>query len=130
VSLREESSGKTTRVDEASVLRVKHLQQLAAWTGAEAGVGPVGALLGRRLAASAEVARVPIGPATFLCQRFVVPSSDSCVWAPRLGDYALLLTELTDVVSRSRVSFHCACFSCFNLIFLSTCYLHHTVDNS
>jgi hypothetical protein len=130
VSLREESSGKTTRVDEASVLRVKHLQQLAAWTGAEAGVGPVGALLGRRLAASAEVSRVPIGPATFLCQRFVVPSSDSCVWAPRLGDYALLLTELTDVVSRSRVSFHCACFSCFNLIFLSTCYLHHTVDNS
>jgi hypothetical protein len=102
VSLRDESSGKTTRVDEASVLRVKHLQQLAAWTGAEAGVGPVGALLGRRLAASAEVARVPIGPATFLCQRFVVPSSDSCVWAPRLGDYALLLTELTDVVSRSR----------------------------
>jgi hypothetical protein len=102
VSLREESSGKTTRVDESIVLRVKHLQRLAAWAGAEAGVGPIGALLGRGLAASAEVAGVPVGAATFLCKRFVVPSSDSCVWAPRLGDYALLLTELANVVSGSR----------------------------
>ncbi|RLN24765.1 uncharacterized protein C2845_PM07G10540 [Panicum miliaceum] len=68
VSLREETSGRT-RVDEASLLRVKHLQRLAAWAGAEAGVGPVGALLGRRLAASAEAAGVPLGAATFLCQR-------------------------------------------------------------
>jgi hypothetical protein len=102
VSLREESSGKTTRVDESTVLRVKHLQRLAAWAGTEAGVGPIGALLGRRLAASAEVAGVPVGAATFPCKRFVVPSSDSCVWAPRLGDYALLLTELANVVSGSR----------------------------
>ncbi|PUZ56363.1 hypothetical protein GQ55_5G290300 [Panicum hallii var. hallii] len=68
VSLREETSGRT-RVDEGSLLRVKHLQRLAAWAGAEAGVGPVGALLGRRLAASAEAAGVPLGAATFLCQR-------------------------------------------------------------
>ncbi|XP_062231680.1 uncharacterized protein LOC133929095 [Phragmites australis] len=68
VSLREESSGRT-RVDEASLMRVKHLQRLAAWAGAEAGVGPIGALLGRRLAANAEAAGVPLGAATFLCQR-------------------------------------------------------------
>lgn len=68
VSLREETSGRTL-VDEASLLRVKHLQQLAAWAGAEAGVGPVGALLGRRLAASAETAGVSLDAATFLCQR-------------------------------------------------------------
>ncbi|CAO2203659.1 unnamed protein product [Urochloa humidicola] len=68
VSIREETSGRT-RVDEASLLRVKHLQRIAAWAGAEAGVGPVGALLGRRLAASAEAAGVPLGAATFLCQR-------------------------------------------------------------
>lgn len=68
VSIREETSGRT-RVDEASLLRVKHLQQLASWAGAEAGVGPVGALLGRRLAASAKAAGVPLGAATFLCQR-------------------------------------------------------------
>ncbi|TVU33956.1 hypothetical protein EJB05_15773 [Eragrostis curvula] len=68
VSLREESSGRT-HVDEVSLLKVKHLQRLAAWAGAEAGVGPVGALLGRRLAASAETAGVPLGAATFLCQR-------------------------------------------------------------
>ncbi|CAL4975996.1 unnamed protein product [Urochloa decumbens] len=68
VSIREETSGKT-RVDEASLLRVKHLQRIAAWAGAEAGVGPIGALLGRRLAASAEAVGVPLGAATFLCQR-------------------------------------------------------------
>ncbi|CAL4956335.1 unnamed protein product [Urochloa decumbens] len=68
VSIREETSGKT-RVDEASLLRVKHLQRIAAWAGAEAGVGSVGALLGRRLAASAEAVGVPLGTATFLCQR-------------------------------------------------------------
>ncbi|KAF8730432.1 hypothetical protein HU200_017010 [Digitaria exilis] len=68
VSLREEASGRTP-VDEASLLRVQHLQRLAAWAGPEAGVGPVGALLGRRLAASAEAIGVPLGAATFLCQR-------------------------------------------------------------
>ncbi|GJM87171.1 hypothetical protein PR202_ga03099 [Eleusine coracana subsp. coracana] len=59
VSLREESSGRT-HVDEATLLRVQHLQRLAAWAGAEAGVGPVGALLGRRLAASAEASGAAI----------------------------------------------------------------------
>lgn len=82
VSLREESSGRTL-VDEASLLRVKHLHRLAAWAGAEAGVGPIGALLGRRLAASADTASVPLGAVTFLCQRFVVPASRSRACTPR-----------------------------------------------
>lgn len=68
VSLREETSGRT-RVDDASLLRVQHLQRLAAWAGAEAGVGRIGALLGCRHAASAEAAGVPLDAATFLCQR-------------------------------------------------------------
>ncbi|KAL5228758.1 hypothetical protein ABZP36_017023 [Zizania latifolia] len=68
VSLREESSGKT-RADAASLLRLQHLQRLAAWAGGEAGVGPVGALLGRRLAGDAEAAGVPLGASTFVCQR-------------------------------------------------------------
>ncbi|RLM69513.1 uncharacterized protein C2845_PM17G01590 [Panicum miliaceum] len=68
VSLREETPGRT-RVDEASMLRVRHLQRLAAWAGAEARVGPVAVLLGHRLAASVEAAGVPLGAATFLCQR-------------------------------------------------------------
>ncbi|KAF0911967.1 hypothetical protein E2562_012778 [Oryza meyeriana var. granulata] len=67
VSLREESSGKT-RADAASLLRVQHLQRLAAWAGGKAGVGPVGALLGRRLAANAEAAGIPLGASTFQCQ--------------------------------------------------------------
>lgn len=68
VSLREESSGKT-RADAASLLRVQHLQRLAAWAGGEARVGPLGALLGRRLAANAEAAGIPLAASTFLCQR-------------------------------------------------------------
>lgn len=68
VSLREETSGKT-RVDAASLLRIQHLQRLATWAGGEAAVGPVGALLGRRLAADAEAAGVPVGASAFLCQR-------------------------------------------------------------
>lgn len=68
VSLREETSGRT-HIDEASLLRVKHLQRLAAWVGAEAGVDPVGALLGHRLATSAEATGVPLSATSFLCQR-------------------------------------------------------------
>jgi hypothetical protein len=68
VSLREETSGKT-QVDSASLLRAQHLQRLAAWASGEAAVGPIGALLGHRLATGAEAAGIPIGASTFLCQR-------------------------------------------------------------
>ncbi|KAI4974067.1 hypothetical protein ZWY2020_042151 [Hordeum vulgare] len=40
-----------------------------AWASGEAGVGSIGALLGRRFAMNAEAAGVPIGASTFLCQR-------------------------------------------------------------
>ncbi|KAG8051740.1 hypothetical protein GUJ93_ZPchr0001g31547 [Zizania palustris] len=56
VSIREENSGKT-RADAASLLRLQHLQRLAAWACGEAGVAPVSALLGRRLAGEAEAGR-------------------------------------------------------------------------
>ncbi|KAM3206779.1 hypothetical protein ACQJBY_062129 [Aegilops geniculata] len=68
VSLREETSGKT-RTDMPSLLRFQHLQWLGAWASGEAGVGSIGALLGRRLATNAEAAGIPIGASTFLCQR-------------------------------------------------------------
>lgn len=68
LSLREESCGKT-QADAASLLRVQHLQRLAAWASGEAGVSPVGALLGHRLATKAEAAGIPLGASTFLCQR-------------------------------------------------------------
>ncbi|VAH23692.1 unnamed protein product [Triticum turgidum subsp. durum] len=68
VSLREETSGKT-QADTPSLLRVQHLQRLGAWASGEAGVGSIGALLGRRFAMDAEAARIPIGASTFLCQR-------------------------------------------------------------
>lgn len=68
VSLREETSGKM-QADAASLLRVQHLQRLAAWASREAAVGPIGALLAHRLATDAEAAGIPIGASTFLCQR-------------------------------------------------------------
>ncbi|CAM0880549.1 unnamed protein product [Alopecurus aequalis] len=69
VSLREEISGKT-QADAASLLRIQHLQRLATWASGEAAVGPIGALLGHRLATVAEeVAGIPIGASTFFCQR-------------------------------------------------------------
>ncbi|CAM0947231.1 unnamed protein product [Alopecurus aequalis] len=68
VSLREETSGKT-QADAASLLRVQHLQRLAAWASREAAVGPIGALLGHRHATHAEAAGIPVDASTFLCQR-------------------------------------------------------------
>uniref|UniRef100_A0ACD5U516 Uncharacterized protein n=1 Tax=Avena sativa TaxID=4498 RepID=A0ACD5U516_AVESA len=68
VSLREEISGKT-QADATSLLRVQHLQRLAAWASGEASVGPIGALLGHRFATDAEAAGIPIGASNFICQR-------------------------------------------------------------
>ncbi|KAM3413244.1 hypothetical protein ACQJBY_004427 [Aegilops geniculata] len=68
MSLREETSGKT-QADTPSLLRVQHLQRLGAWASGEAGVGSIGALLGRRFATYAEAAGIPIGASAFLCQR-------------------------------------------------------------
>ncbi|KAF6997959.1 hypothetical protein CFC21_014126 [Triticum aestivum] len=68
LSLREETSGKTP-AGTPSLLRVQHLQRLGAWASGEAGVGSIGALLGRRFATDAEAAGIPVGASTFLCQR-------------------------------------------------------------
>ncbi|VAH11557.1 unnamed protein product [Triticum turgidum subsp. durum] len=67
MSLREETSGKT-QANTPSLLRVQHLQRLGAWATGEAGVGSIGALLGRRFAMDVEVAGIPIA-STFLCQK-------------------------------------------------------------
>ncbi|KAF6986730.1 hypothetical protein CFC21_004452 [Triticum aestivum] len=58
MSLREETSGKT-QANTPSLLRVQHLQRLGAWATGEAGVGSIGALLGRRFAMDVEVAGIP-----------------------------------------------------------------------
>ncbi|XBJ28158.1 hypothetical protein VPH35_005308 [Triticum aestivum] len=63
MSLREETSGKT-QANTPSLLRVQHLQRLGAWATGEAGVGSIGALLGRRFAMDVE-----IDASTFLCQK-------------------------------------------------------------
>ncbi|KAJ0963795.1 hypothetical protein J5N97_028917 [Dioscorea zingiberensis] len=68
MTLREENSGKKD-ASVSSILRIQHLQKLAKWAGGEAGVPPLGALFGYRLAANAEAAGVPLDSSCFLCQR-------------------------------------------------------------
>ncbi|VAH98848.1 unnamed protein product [Triticum turgidum subsp. durum] len=68
MSLREETSGKA-QADVPSLLRVQHLQRLAAWASGNVGVGSIGALLGHRLATNAEASGIPVEASTFLCQR-------------------------------------------------------------
>lgn len=106
VSLREESSGKT-RADAASLLRVQHLQRLAAWAGGEAGAGPLGALLGRRLAANAEAAGIPLAASTFLCQRSgsLLTSYYTSVGCSRPSEFACLLWGKVLNSSTERSSF-------------------------
>ncbi|ONK64010.1 uncharacterized protein A4U43_C07F21180 [Asparagus officinalis] len=67
-TLREENTGKK-RVDVSSMLRMEHLQRLSTWAGVEAGIPPLGALFGHRLAANAEAEGVPLDPSTFVCRR-------------------------------------------------------------
>ncbi|KAH0468312.1 hypothetical protein IEQ34_003345 [Dendrobium chrysotoxum] len=67
-TLREENIGKK-EVDVSSILKIKHLQKLAAWAGGEGGIPPLGAFLGYHLAANAEVSGVPLDKSSFFCQR-------------------------------------------------------------
>ncbi|KAI0524108.1 hypothetical protein KFK09_003472 [Dendrobium nobile] len=67
-TLREENLGKK-EVDVSSILKIKHLQKLAAWAGGEGGIPPLGAFFGYHLAAKAEVSGVPLDKSSFFCQR-------------------------------------------------------------
>ncbi|XP_020593928.1 uncharacterized protein LOC110034036 [Phalaenopsis equestris] len=67
-TLREENIGKK-EVDVSSILKIKHLQKLAAWAGGEGGMPPLGGFFGQRLAATAEALGVPLDKAFFFCER-------------------------------------------------------------
>lgn len=67
-TLREENIGKK-RVDASSMLRMEHLQKVAAWASVEADIPPLGALFGHRLASSAEAEGVPLDPSIFVCHK-------------------------------------------------------------
>ncbi|KAL0925091.1 hypothetical protein M5K25_003400 [Dendrobium thyrsiflorum] len=67
-TLREENLGKK-EVDVSSILKIKHLQKLAAWAGGEGGIPPLAAFFGYHLAANAEVSGVPLDKSSFFCQR-------------------------------------------------------------
>ncbi|XP_038986672.1 uncharacterized protein LOC103703120 isoform X2 [Phoenix dactylifera] len=67
-TIREESTGKKC-FNVRSILRLKHLQKMATWTGKEAPVRPLSAFFGRLLAAHAEAAGAPLDPFLFPCER-------------------------------------------------------------
>lgn len=67
-TLREENTGKK-HADINPILRMQHLQRLAAWAGGEARIPPLGAFLGVCLAAKAESSAILLDHSTFLCQR-------------------------------------------------------------
>ncbi|OVA14055.1 RNAse P [Macleaya cordata] len=52
-----------------SVLKLKHLQNLALWAGGDASIPSLGALFGQRLASCGESMGIPLDPSLFPCQR-------------------------------------------------------------
>ncbi|XP_043717977.1 uncharacterized protein LOC122665910 [Telopea speciosissima] len=73
LTLREESSGRKQTKGGSnnvkSILKRKHLQNLALWAGGGASIPSLGALFGHRLADCAEAMETPLDPSLFLCQR-------------------------------------------------------------
>jgi hypothetical protein len=79
ISLREESIGrKQTKGgsnNSKSMLKVEHLQKLAAWASGEAAIPSLGATFGHRLATVTEAMGVPPDPSLFSCERSVCISN-------------------------------------------------------
>jgi hypothetical protein len=75
ISLREESIGrKQTKggsKNSKSMLKVEHLQKLAAWANGEAAIPSLGAFFGHCLATVTEAMGVPPDPSLFSCERSV-----------------------------------------------------------
>ncbi|KAL2920923.1 Ribonuclease P protein subunit rpr2 [Bienertia sinuspersici] len=74
LSLREEASGKKQSHSSKSILKLKHLQNLAQWAAAQSGgkddasLGCLGAFFGRRFAEFGESLGIPPDPSLFPCQ--------------------------------------------------------------
>ncbi|XP_059460662.1 uncharacterized protein LOC132189863 [Corylus avellana] len=73
ISLREESIGKKQTKggsnNSKSMLKVEHLQKLAAWASGEAAIPSLAATFGHRLATVTEAMGVPPDPSLFSCER-------------------------------------------------------------
>lgn len=67
-TLREENAG-IMHVDVSCILKTQHLQRLAAWASQEAGISPLAALLGQKLASEAEASSINLDSSVFLCER-------------------------------------------------------------
>ncbi|KAI7993233.1 hypothetical protein LOK49_LG11G00458 [Camellia lanceoleosa] len=70
ITLREESSGKKQpNVNGKSMLKLKHLENLAVWANGEASIPSLGAFFGHQLAALGESLGSSSNPSLFPCQR-------------------------------------------------------------
>ncbi|KAL7181108.1 hypothetical protein ACSBR1_040049 [Camellia fascicularis] len=70
ITLREESSGKKQpNVNGKSMLKLKHLQNLAVWANGEASIPSLGAFFGHQLATLGESLGSSSNPSLFPCQR-------------------------------------------------------------
>ncbi|XP_028051150.1 uncharacterized protein LOC114255803 [Camellia sinensis] len=70
ITLREESSGKKQpNINGKSMLKLKHLQNLAVWANGEASIPSLGAFFGHQLAALGESLGSSSNPSLFPCQR-------------------------------------------------------------
>ena len=54
-----------------SMLKIEHLQKLAAWASGDAAIPSLGAIFGHRLASAMEAMGVRADPSLFSCERFV-----------------------------------------------------------
>jgi len=69
LSLREEASGRKQSHNPKSLLKLKHLQNLAEWATNEASIPSLGAFFGCRFAEFGEALGIRPDPSLFPCQR-------------------------------------------------------------
>ncbi|GMH22578.1 hypothetical protein Nepgr_024421 [Nepenthes gracilis] len=69
LTLREEAAGKKQTSSIKSILKLKHLQNLALWAAGEASMPSLAAFYGRHFSSCGEALGVPRDPSLFPCQR-------------------------------------------------------------
>jgi len=77
LSLREEASGRKQSPNPRSLLKLKHLQNLAEWATKEASIPSLGAFFGCRFTEFGEALGILLDPSLFPCQRLACALLDS-----------------------------------------------------
>lgn len=80
LSLREAASGRKQSHNPKSLLKLKHLQNLAEWSTKEASIPSLGAFFGCRFAEFGEALGIRPDPFLFPCQRLDCALLDTCAY--------------------------------------------------